>query len=128
MIITLIGEEGKEMSDNMKYVAEPVYDQSMKEDVIVEEEKDLSLVIKALQVPKQEVEEDKQHKGKIFAINFCIEGRICDLLIEKGSYENMESQEILNKQELKYQHKLSCLHKGDEIRVSRGCISFFVMK
>ena len=40
------------MSDNMKYVAEPVYDQSMKEDVIVEEEKDLSLVIMALQVPK----------------------------------------------------------------------------
>ena len=53
MIITLIGEEGKEMSDSMKYVAEPVYDQSMnEEDVIVEEEKDLSLVIMALQVPK----------------------------------------------------------------------------
>ena len=42
------------MSDSMKYVAEPVYEQSMEEeDVIVEEEKDLSLVIKALQVPKQ---------------------------------------------------------------------------
>ena len=80
------------MSDSMKYVAEPVYDQSMEEeDVIVEEEKDLSLVIKALQVPKQEVEEDKHHKGKIFSINFYNEGRICDLLIEKGSYENMES-------------------------------------
>ena len=35
----------------------------------------------------------------------------------------MESQEILNKQELKHQHKLSCLNKGDETRVSRGCYS-----
>ena len=34
--------------------------------VIVEEEKDLSLGTSALQVPKQEMEEDKQHKGKIF--------------------------------------------------------------
>ena len=58
-----------------------------------------------------------------FSINFFIEGRICDLLIKKGSYENMESPEILNKQELKHQQKLSCLNKGDEIRVSRGCYS-----
>ena len=35
----------------------------------------------------------------------------------------MESQEILNKQELKHQHKLSCLNKGDEIRFSRDCYS-----
>ena len=82
----------------MKYVAKPVYDQSMEEaDVIVEEENDLSLGTKALQVPKKEMEEDKKHKGKIFPINFCIKGRICDLLIEKSSYENMESLEILNK-------------------------------
>ena len=72
------------------------------------------------------MEEDKQHKSKIFPINFCIEGRICELLIEKGSYENIESRDF--EQELKHQYKLSCLHKGDEIRVSRGCISFFVMK
>ena len=112
------------MSDSMKYVTEPVYDQSMKvTDVIVDEENDLSLGTKALQVPKQEMEEDKQHKGKIFPTNFCIKGIICDLLIEKGSYENMESQEILNKQELKHQHKLSCLNKGDETRVARGCYS-----
>ena len=57
------------------------------------------------------------------SINFFIEGRICYLLIKKGSYENMESPEILNKQELKHQQKLSCLNKGDEIRVSRGCYS-----
>ena len=91
--------------------------------MIVEGKKDLSLGTKALQVPKQEMEKDKQHKGKIFPINFCIEGRIFDLLIEKGSYENMESQEILNKQELKHQHKLFCLRKGDEIRLSRDCYS-----
>ena len=35
----------------------------------------------------------------------------------------MESQEILNKQELKHQHKLPCLNKGDEIRFSRDCYS-----
>ena len=56
----------------------------MEEDVIVEGKKDLSLGTKALQVPKQEMEKDKQHKGKFFPINFCIEGRICELLIEKG--------------------------------------------
>ena len=81
------------MSDSMKYVAEPISYQSMEElDVIVEVKKDLSLAAKALQVPKKEMEEEKQHKGKFFPINFCIEGKICDLLIEKGSYENMKSQ------------------------------------
>ena len=32
-----IGEEGKEMSDSMKYVAEPVYDQSMDEAAVIVE-------------------------------------------------------------------------------------------
>ncbi|KAK9998798.1 hypothetical protein SO802_018401 [Lithocarpus litseifolius] len=60
------GEEGKEMSDSIKYVAEPVYDQSMDETtVIVEEEKDLSLGTTVMQVQKQKAEDDRQHKDYV---------------------------------------------------------------
>ena len=49
-------------------------------------------------------------------------------LIEKGSYENIESQEILNKQELKHQHKLPCLIREMKLDFQEIFIPFFVMK
>ncbi|KAK9993423.1 hypothetical protein SO802_023126 [Lithocarpus litseifolius] len=100
-----IGEEGKEMNDSMKFVAELAYEKYMEEEVnvIIEEVNDLSLVTKVLQVPKQEIKEDIQNEGKTFPINFSIEERNCDLLIEKGSYERLEFQEIFTKQDLKVQ-------------------------
>ena len=60
---------------------------------------------------------------KYFSTYQCVISNSALSLIEKGSYENMESQELLNKQELKHQHKLPCLNKGDEIRFSRDCYS-----
>ena len=60
---------------------------------------------------------------KYFSTYQCVISDSALSLIEKGSYENMESQELLNKQELKHQHKLPCLNKGDEIRFSRDCYS-----
>ena len=60
---------------------------------------------------------------KYFSTYQCVISNSALSLIEKGSYENMESQEILNKQELKHQRKLPCLNKGDEIRFSRDCYS-----
>ena len=74
------------------------------------------------------MEDDKQHKRTHLPTDFNIEGWSCDLLIEKGSYESMVSQEILTKQDLKVQQNLSCLNKGDEVEFQEVVIPFFVMK
>ena len=81
----------------MKYVDEPVHDQYMEdgEDAIVEGEEDLPLATKILQTSKQEVEKEEVLKGKILPTDFSIEVRVCDLIIERDSYGNMESLEVL---------------------------------
>lgn len=81
----------------MKYVDELVYDQCMEdgEDAIVEGEEDLPLATKILQTSKQEVEEEEVLRGKILPTSFNSEVRVCDLIIERDSYGNMESLEVL---------------------------------
>lgn len=81
----------------MKYADEPMYDLYMEdgEDAIVEGEEDLSLATKLLQTSMQEVEEEEGLKGKILPTDFSIEARVCDLIIERDSYRNMESLEVL---------------------------------
>jgi len=70
------GEEGQELSDCITSMAEPVYEQYREKgvDAIVEKEIDFSIVTRAMKVPKQEMEDDKQHKRTLFPTDFNIEG------------------------------------------------------
>ena len=81
------------------------------------------------------VEEDSEWlRGNIFYTTCTIKDRVCNLVIDGGSCENVVSQEVVEK--LGFQtidppniYKLSWLKKGNSVKVDKRClISFSIRK
>lgn len=73
--------------------------------------------------PKEE-EGDGWLCHNIFHSTYTIGGKICQLVINSGSYENVEAEEVVDKMKLETaQHpnpyKLSWLKKGNEVQISK---------
>ena len=73
-------------------------------------------------------------RSNIFHTTCNISGRICNLVIDGGRCENVVSEEVADKLGLKtvnhpHPYKLTRLKKGNDIRVSKGCmVSFSIRK
>ena len=69
-------------------------------------------------------------RSNIFHTTCNIGGRICNLVIDGGSCENVISKEVVDKLGLKIEdhphlYKLTWLKTGNDIRVSKRCMAPF---
>lgn len=104
----------------------PTYDED-DEDVIVYRDIGQSLVTrKAFIAPKYE-DSVEWLRNNIFQTTCTIGGRVCKLIIDSGSCENMISQVVVSKLNLPVEahlqpYKLSWFKKGNEISVTKRCL------
>ena len=107
---------------------EPIFDQPSNEvGGDFEEEEGLTLMMrKTLLAPKFNSEEDWL-RTNIFYTTCSIGGRVCSMIIDGGSCENVVSQEVVDKLRLATQdhphpYKLSWFKKGNEVKVTKRCL------
>nr|GEX11574.1 putative reverse transcriptase domain-containing protein [Tanacetum cinerariifolium] len=103
----LMMENGKfesyEYEDEVEYVVEPRYDEDdeSNEDNLVYGDSGQMLVIrKSLLLPKEE-EKDEWLRSNIFHMTCTIKDKVCKLIIDSGSCENVVSWEAVDKLNLK---------------------------
>ena len=88
---------------------------------------------KTLLMPRKE-DDDEWLRGNIFYSTCSILDKVCKLVINGGSCENIVSQEAVDKLGLKteehpHPYKLSWLKKGRDIKVTKRCmVSFSIWK
>ena len=88
---------------------------------------------KTLLTPKME-DDNEWLRGNIFYKTCSIKDRVCSLVIDGGSCENVISQEVVDKLGLQtidhpHPYKLSCLKKGNFVKVDKRClVSFSIRK
>ena len=99
-----------------------------------EKEEGVMLVMKkTLLMPRKE-DDDEWLRGNIFYSTCSILDKVCKLVINGGSCENIVSQEAVDKLGLKteehpHPYKLSWLKKGRDIKVTKRCmVSFSIWK
>jgi hypothetical protein len=98
-----------------------------------EGEEGLALVTrKILLAPRQNIEEHWL-RSNIFHTTCTIENRVCNLIIDGGSCENVISQEVVDKLRLQQEdhpnpYKLSWLKKGNDIKVTTRCLVNFSIR
>uniref|UniRef100_A0A2N9GRT7 Retrotransposon gag domain-containing protein n=1 Tax=Fagus sylvatica TaxID=28930 RepID=A0A2N9GRT7_FAGSY len=99
-----------------------------------EEEEGLVLVMKKTLLTPRKEDENEWLRGNIFHSTCSILGKVCNLVIDGGSCENVVSQEAVDKLGLKteehpHPYKLSWIKKGGEIKVIKRCmVSFSIWK
>lgn len=87
------------------------------------------IVRKSLLAPKDDSNEDWL-RTNIFHTTCTIVERVCKVIIDSGSCENVVSEEVVKKLQLKIDshpnpYKLSWLKKGSEVTVDRRCLVSF---
>uniref|UniRef100_A0A2N9F7T1 RNA-directed DNA polymerase n=1 Tax=Fagus sylvatica TaxID=28930 RepID=A0A2N9F7T1_FAGSY len=88
---------------------------------------------KTLLTPKME-DDNEWLRGNIFYTTCSIKDRVCSLVIDGGSCENVISQEVVDKLGLQtidhpHPYKLSWLKKGNSVKVDKRClVSFSIRK
>jgi hypothetical protein len=88
---------------------------------------------KTLLTPKME-DDNEWLRGNIFYTTCSIKDRVCSLVIDEGSCENVISQEVVDKLGLQtidhpHPYKLSWLKKGNSVKVDKRClVSFSIRK
>nr|GEU93777.1 hypothetical protein [Tanacetum cinerariifolium] len=132
----LMTESGKsesyEYEDEVEYAVESRYDEDdeSNEDNLVYGDSGQMLVIrKSLLLPKEE-EKDEWLRSNIFRTTCTIKDKVCKLIIDSGSCENVISREAvdqLNLTEEKHPkpYKLSWFKKGNEVNVDTQCLVSF---
>ena len=122
----------EEIDENVCFDMPPTYDQPLNEEIggDCDEEEGMALMLKkTLLVPKQESEEDWL-RTNIFYTTCSVDGRVCNMIIDGGSCENVVSQEVVDKLKLPTQehanpYKLSWFKKRNEVRVTKRCLVSF---
>lgn len=112
----------------------PIYDEAMCEAIggdneeEEEEEEGLALTIKkTLLTPKDDSNEDWLCTN-IFYSTCNIGARVCNMIIDSGSCENVVSQEVVDKLQLPHPYTLSWFKKGNEIKVTKRCLVPFSIR
>jgi hypothetical protein len=91
-----------------------------------EVEEGMALMMKKTLLAPEKEEKDWV-RSSIFLSSCNIGGRVCSLIIDGGSCENVVAQEVVDKLDLKTQdhpqaNKLSWLKKGNAIKVTKQCL------
>ena len=71
--------------------------------------------------------EDEWLRNNIFHIRCTSHGKVCDVIIDDGSCENVVVATMAEKLKLKIEdhlkpHKLQWLRKGNEVKVNKRCL------
>ena len=114
------------MSDEEPEVAdtEPVYD----EEIMPADHGELLIVRRSLHTAP--VKEESWLRHNIFHTRCTTLGKVCDVIIDSGSCENVVSSYMVDKLKLSTQphphpYKLQWLNKGSEVKVSKQCLVSF---
>jgi len=105
-------------------MGEPKYDE---EPVLVDYGESL-VVIRSLHTTT--VKEEPWLRHNIFHTRCTSQGKVCDVIIDSGSCENVVSKYMVEKLELQikdhpHPYRLQWLNKGNEVRVSKRCLVYF---
>ncbi|KAE8694063.1 putative Quercetin 3-O-methyltransferase 1 [Hibiscus syriacus] len=112
----LLIEENAE--DETEEIGEPVYDDDETDDVLYGDGHETLVVRKSLLTPKG-VSGDDWLRTNIFHTTCTVADKVCKMIIDNGSCENVVSDEVVQKLQLKTDrhpkpYKLSWLNKGSE--------------
>ena len=107
---------------------EPIFDQPSNEvGGDFDEEEGLTLVMRKTLLPPKFKSKEDWLRTNIFYTACSIGGRVCWMIIDGGSFENVVSQEAVDKlklatQDHPYPYKLYWLKKGNEVKVTKHCL------
>ncbi|KAE8668905.1 hypothetical protein F3Y22_tig00112281pilonHSYRG00079 [Hibiscus syriacus] len=123
----LLIEENAE--DETEEIGEPVYDDDETDDVLYGDGHETLVVRKSLLTPKGDSGDDWL-RTNIFHTTCTVADKVCKMIIDSGSCENVVSEEVVQKLQFKMDHhpkpyKLSWLNKGSEVTVDRRCLVSF---
>ncbi|KAE8699360.1 putative CCCH-type zinc finger family protein [Hibiscus syriacus] len=123
----LLIEENAE--DETEEIAEPVYDDDKTDDVLYGDGHETLVVRKSLFTPKGDSGDDWL-RTNIFHTTCTVADKVCKMIIDSGSCENVVLEEVFQKLQLKTDrhpkpYKLSWLNKGSEVTVDRRCLVSF---
>ncbi len=95
-----------------------------------QEEEGMALMMKKTLLEPEKEEEKDWVRSRIFHSSCNIGGKVCSLIIDGGSCENVIAQEVVDKLVLKTQdhpqpYKLSWLKIGNAIEVTKQCLVLF---
>jgi hypothetical protein len=84
---------------------------------------------KVLLTPGKEMEYSSQ-RTRLFRIAFKTKDRVCKVIVDSGSTNNLVSTEMVEKLELEITdhpspYKVSWLQKGDQVTVTKQCLVEF---
>ncbi|XP_022843219.1 uncharacterized protein LOC111366753 [Olea europaea var. sylvestris] len=119
----------KDMIEEFEEVGEPVYDEGEDEDVLYGDGQETLVVRKSLLTPKGDAGDDWL-RTNVFHTICTVADKVCKLIIDSGSCENVVSEEAIEKLQLKMDrhpkpYKLSWLNKGSEVTVEKRCLVSF---
>ncbi|KAE8663201.1 putative Quercetin 3-O-methyltransferase 1 [Hibiscus syriacus] len=123
----LLIEENAE--DETEEIGEPVYDSDETDDVMYGDGHETLVVRKSLLNPKGDSGDDWL-RTNIFHTTCTVADKVCKMIIDSDSCENVVSEEVVQKLQLKTDHhpkpdKLSWLNKSSEVTVDRRCLVSF---
>ncbi|KAE8676344.1 putative CCCH-type zinc finger family protein [Hibiscus syriacus] len=123
----LLIEENVE--DETEEIGEPVYDDDEADDVLYGDGHETLVVRKSLLTPKGDSGDDWL-RTNIFHTTCTVADKVCKMIIDSGSCENVVSEEVVQKLQLKTDrhpnpYKLSWLNKDSEVTVDRRCLVSF---
>ncbi|KAE8672853.1 putative CCCH-type zinc finger family protein [Hibiscus syriacus] len=123
----LLIEENVE--DETEEIGEPVYDDDGTDDVLYGDGHETLVVRKSLLTPKGDSGDDWL-RTNIFHTTCTVADKVCKMIIDSGSCENVVSEEVVQKLQLKTDrhpkpYKLSWLNKDSEVTVDRRCLVSF---
>ncbi|KAE8696147.1 putative CCCH-type zinc finger family protein [Hibiscus syriacus] len=123
----LLIEENVE--DENEEIGEPVYDDDETDDVLYGDGHETLVVRKSLLTPKGDSGDDWL-RTNIFHTTCTVADKVCKMIIDSGSCENVVSEEVVQKLQLKTDrhpkpYKLSWLNKDSEVTVDRRCLVSF---
>lgn len=119
--------EGEEIDTPPTWDDEPIFDEEAEETIneeFVRGDEGPLLVVRRTCLAPRGVENNGWLRNNIFQSTCTINGKVCRLVIDSGSCENVISEDAINKLSLETQqhpqpYKLSWLQKGNEVIVSK---------
>ncbi|XP_042432727.1 uncharacterized protein LOC122019314 [Zingiber officinale] len=107
----------------------PIYDECDKEEDITYEDHGEALVIRR-SLNTTYVPDDSWLRNNIFHTRCTSNGKVCDIIVDRGSCENVVATTMVEKLQLKTKdhprpYKLSLLRKGNEVKVNKRCLVQF---
>ena len=121
--------EGEEISEHQRHdFGDPVYDDNDEvQEEFVEGDTGPMLVVHRACFASREADGDEWLRNNVFQSTCTIGGKVCHLVIDPGSCENVVSEEVVTKLALPTEqhpkpYRLSWLKKGNILTVTKRCL------